>query len=140
MGRRYWSSLKNDMGLLAIIFTVLSLIFRDVIQLRFLHLLVCVLIPMHLFGFLTFELRLFSRNVWIRRTIVIFFDAIVLLAVNFAFGYLRPKLSSFILWGATILIFIVLSVFAYYVEDKIEKQNLKAINQKLADELTKNTK
>ena len=32
-----------------------------------------------------------------------------------------------------ILIFIVFTTFAYYVGDKIEQQNLKLINQKLAD-------
>ena len=61
------------------------------------------------------------------------FNGIVILATSYLFGYLRFEINSLINYGITILVFIVLTVFIYYVADKIEQQNLKLINQKLSE-------
>lgn len=123
----------ESMGLLAIMFTILSLIFRDVMQIRFFHLAVCVLVPVHLFSFFTFQLKLFSQRLWVRRTVVIVFDICVILAMNALFGFVRLETDYMILIGVSLVLFILLSVFAYYVADKIEQRNLEWINQRLAD-------
>ena len=123
----------ESMGLLAIMFTILSLIFRDVMQIRFFHLAVCVLVPVHLFSFFTFQLKLFSQRLWVRRTVVIVFDICVILAMNALFGFVRLEANYMILIGVSLVLFILLSVFAYYVADKIEQRNLEWINQRLAD-------
>ena len=123
----------ESMGLLAIMFTILSLIFRDVMQIRFFHLAVCVLVPVHLFSFFTFQLKLFSQRLWVRRTVVIVFDICVILAMNALFGFVRLEANYMILIGVSLVLFILLSVFAYYVADKIEQRNLAWINQRLAD-------
>ncbi len=123
----------ESMGLLAIMFTILSLIFRDVMQIRFFHLAVCVLVPVHLFSFFTFQLKLFSQRLWVRRTVVIVFDICVILAMNALFGFVRLEADYMILIGVSLVLFILLSVFAYYVADKIEQRNLEWINQRLAD-------
>ncbi len=139
MVRKYWTSFIQAMGLFAVIFTILSLLFFDATQVRHFHMAVCIVVPVHLFSFFTFELKLFSRHLWIRRAIVIFFSILIMIAVYFAFGYLRLEFNRYLMaFGVGILIFVVLTVFAYYVGDKIEEQNLKAINQKLADKITKN--
>lgn len=123
----------ESMGLLAIMFTILSLIFRDVMQIRFFHLAVCVLVPVHLFSFFTFQLKLFSQRLWVRRAVVIVFDICVILAMNALFGFVRLEADYMILIGVSLVLFILLSVFAYYVADKIEQRNLEWINQRLAD-------
>ena len=139
MGRKYWSSIIHAMGLLAVCFLILSLIFQDEVQIRHFYLVVCVAISTHSFSFVTFELKLFSRYLWIRRAIVICFAILVMFVANFIFGYLRFELDKFfIIFGAAVLLYVILVVFLFYISDKIEKKNLEAINQKLADELKKN--
>ena len=133
MFKSYWHSFLEVMGSVAILFTVMSLIFPDVIQFRFLHLTVCFLVPYYSFSFFTFQLKLFSSRLWIRRIIVMSFGALMMVIVNYIFGYFRFEFDDLITFGISILIFIVLTTFAYYVDDKIEQQNLKLINQKLAD-------
>ena len=131
-------SFLESMGLLAIVFTILSLIFRDIMQIRIFHLTVCVLIPIHLFSFFTFQFKLFSKHIWIRRTIVMVFSACVMLTVNILFGFARFEANYIIIFSVLILLFILLSVFAYYIADKIELRNLEIINQKLADRMKGN--
>jgi hypothetical protein len=100
--------------------------------------MMCAVIPPYFFNFFTFHLKLFSKRLWIRRAIAITFNGIVILATSYLFGYLRFEINSLINYGITILVFIVLTVFIYYVEDKIEQQNLKLINQKLSEKNTSN--
>ena len=133
MFKKCTRSFLESMGLLAIIFTILSLIFHDVMQIRFFYLTVCVLAPVHLFSFFTFQFKLFSNRIWIRRTIVMVFSACVMLTVNILFGFARFEANYIIIFSVLILLFILLSVFAYYIADKIELRNLELINQKLAD-------
>jgi len=132
MFKKWLHSFLESMGLLAMIFMILSLLFRDVMQIRFFHLSVCVMAPIHSFSFFTFRLNLFSDRLWIRRVIVMAFSVCVMLAINMLFGYLRFAVDSLILYGVEVLLFILLSVFTYYVADKIERRNLELINQKLA--------
>lgn len=133
MFKSYWHSFLEVMGMVAILFTVMSLIFPDAIQIRFLYLLVCLIVPDHLFEFFTFRLKLFSSRLWVRRIIVMSFASLMMVLVNYIFGYFRFEFDSLITFGILILINIVLVTFAYYVCDKIEQQNLKLINQKLAN-------
>ena len=138
MFRKCVRSFIEAMGLLAIIFTILSLVFPDEIQIRFLHLAVCVIFPIHLFSFFTFQLKLFSRHLWIRRVIVISFSASIMVVVNYIFGYFRFELDYLIILCIAILLFIVVTVFAYCIGDKIEQRNLNLINQKLDEKNAKN--
>lgn len=132
MLKKWLHSFLESMGLLAIVFVIVSLIFRDMVQIRFFHLAVCVVAPIHLFSFFTYQLKLFSDRLWLRRLIVMAFSVCVILTVNILFGYLRFTLDSMILYSCAVVLFILLTIFVYVIADKIEKRNLELINQKLA--------
>ena len=133
MFRNYWRSFMYSMGLVAIIFIIFSLIFPESIRIKHLYHMVCILIPVNLFSFFTFELKLFSKHIWIRRTIVIAFSLLVLFVGGYIFGSTRFKLKSLVVYCIAALIFTMVIVFAYYVADKIEQRNLNLINQKLSE-------
>ena len=95
--------------------------------------MVCILIPVNLFSFFTFELKLFSKHIWIRRTIVIAFSLLVMFVSEYIFGSIRFELKSLIVYCIAALICTMVIVFAYYVADKIEQRNLNLINQKLGE-------
>jgi len=135
MFKNYYRSFIYTMGLVSIIFIIVSLVWLD-ISIRHLYLMVGVTIPTHLFTYLTFELKLFSENIWIRRTVVIIFSLLVMFVSGYIFGSLRWKFKSVIIYCVIALLCVIVSVFAYYVADKIEQRNLKLINQKLGEENT----
>ena len=141
MFQKCWRSFVYTMGIVAIILTVISLFFPNAIRSSTWHFAVCTLIPVHCFSFFTFELKLFSRYIWIRRTIVIFFSVFFMITASILFDHLKLEFNRLlIVYGIAALCVIVISVFFYYVGDKIEEKNLKAINQKLADKNTENDK
>ena len=133
MFRNYWRSFMYSMGLVAIIFIVFSLVFPESIRIKHLYHMVCILIPSHLFSFFTFELKLFSKHIWIRRMVVIAFSLLVLFVGGYIFGSTRFELKSLVVYCIAALIFTMVIVFAYYVADKIEQRNLNLINQKLSE-------
>ena len=132
MSRKYWSSVIYTMGLTLILFIIVSLAFSNV-KVIHLYQMVGVVIPVHLFEFFTFELKLFSKRIWIRRTIVIAFGIFVIGVSECITSRFRLELKSLIIYCVTALICIIAGTFSYYVEDKIEQQNLKLINQKLGE-------
>ncbi len=138
MLKKYYRSFIYTIGVVSILFIILSLIWSDAINLRHLYHMIGVVIPVHLFSFFTFELRLFSKRIWIRRTIVIAFSLLVLFASGYISGSLHLKFKSLIIYCFAALLCIMVTVFAYYVADKIEQQNLKLINQKLSEKNTSN--
>ena len=123
----------QTIGFLAIIFMVMSLMAPYGARMKIFYYLICVTTPPYFFSFFTFELGLFSRRIWVRRAVVIAFIALVMITVSYLFGYLRLELRSLISYGITVLVFIGTTVFAYYVVDRIERQNLELINQKLSE-------
>ena len=133
MFRNYWRSFMYSMGLVAIIFIIFSLIFPESIRIKHLYHMVCILIPVNLFSFFTFELKLFSKHIWIRRMVVIAFSLLVLFVGGYIFGSTRFELKSLVVYCIVALIFTMVIVFAYYVADKIEQRNLNLINQKLRE-------
>ena len=133
MFRNCWRSFMYSMGLVAIIFIIFSLVFPASIRIKHLYHMVCILIPSHLFSFFTFELKLFSKHIWIRRTIVIAFSLLVLFVGGYIFGSTRFELKSLIVYCIAALICTMVIVFAYYVADKIEQRTLNLINQKLSE-------
>ena len=138
MFRNYWRSFMYSMGLVAIIFIIFSLIFPESIRIKHLYHMVCILIPVNLFSFFTFELKLFSKHIWIRRTIVIAFSLLVMFVSGYISGSIRFELKSLIVYCIVALICTMVIVFAYYVADKIEQRNLNLINQKLSEKNTGN--
>ena len=134
IGRKYWNSFIKMMGYCAILFTVLSLAFSQIVQVKYLHMMLAVAIPIHLFSFFTAELRLFSRHLWVRRFITIGFSMFSMIFVNLAFNGFRPSRELLIALGVLLALYIPLMVLIYYILDKIEKRNLEIINQRLADE------
>ena len=133
MFRNYWRSFMYSMGLVAIIFIIFSLVFPASIRIKHLYHMVCILIPVNLFSFFTFELKLFSKHIWIRRMVVIAFSLLVLFVGGYIFGNTRFELKSLVVYCIVALIFTMVTVFAYYVADKIEQRNLNLINQKLSE-------
>ena len=133
MFRNCWRSFMYSMGLVAIIFIIFSLVFPASIRVKHLYHMVCILIPVNLFSFFTFELKLFSKHIWIRRMVVIAFSLLVLFVGGYIFGSTRFELKSLVVYCIVALIFTMVIVFAYYVADKIEQRNLNLINQKLSE-------
>lgn len=133
MFRNCWRSFMYSMGLVAIIFIIFSLVFPESIRIKHLYHMVCILIPSHLFSFFTFELKLFSKHIWIRRMVVIAFSLLILFVGGYIFGSTRFELKSLVVYCIAALIFTMVIVFAYYVADKIEQRNLNLINQKLSE-------
>ena len=133
MFRNYWLSFMYSMGLVAIIFIIFSLVSPESIRIKHLYHMVCILIPVNLFSFFTFELKLFSKHIWIRRMVVIAFSLLVLFVGGYIFGSTRFELKSLVVYCIAALIFTMVIVFAYYVADKIEQRNLNLINQKLSE-------
>ena len=138
MFRNCWRSFMYSMGLAAIVYIILSLVFSESIRINHLYHMVCILIPTHLFNFFTISLKLFSKRIWIRRAIIIAFDILTMYAVGYAFGYLYFEFNGLFVFGIVSLVFIITVVFAFYVADKIEEQNLKLINQKLSEKNASN--
>ena len=132
MLKSYCRSAVYSIGLVSIIFIIMSLVWSS-IKVSDLYEMVGIVIPVHLFSFFTFELKLFSKNIWIRRAIVITFSILALGICGYITGSLRLELKSLIIYGVTALICIMISVFSYYVIDKIEQRNLELINQKLRE-------
>ena len=133
MFRNCWRYFMYSMGLVAIIFIIFSLVFPESIRIKHLYHMVCILIPVNLFSFFTFELKLFSKHIWIRRMVVIAFSLLVLFVGGYIFGSTRFELKSLVVYCIAALIFTMVIVFAYYVADKIEQRNLNLINQKLSE-------
>ena len=94
----------------------------------------CLIASTQVFCFFTFELQLFSKHLWVRRAIVMCFSVVNILTSSTLFGYMcwNDK-RDWLIYGITLPITVLLMVFTYYVADKIEKRNLVAINQKLAN-------
>lgn len=138
--RKFWDSFLKAIGEIALCFTAFSLVFPTIIQVQDLYLMLAVVIPIHLFSFLTFELRLFSRHLWVRRFITIGFSMLTMAAVNLMFNRFRPSRELLIALGILLALYIPLMVFIYYISDKIEKRNLELINQRLADESAKDSR
>lgn len=135
MIKAYRDSFLKTMGLIAIVYFILSLVLRDSIGVRHFQLMMCISVLNHLFGFFTFRLKLFTERLWVRRMIVFVFEAVVMMLMSILFGYFHlDNIKHLLIYGTAALIIIVVCVFCCYVSDKIEKQNLAIINQKLADE------
>ena len=134
IGRKYWDSFIKMMGLCAIFITIFSLAFPQIVQIKYFHLMLAVATPIHLFSFFTFELRLFSRHLWVRRFIAIGFSMLTMIVMNLVFNSFRPSRELLIALGVLLALYIPLMILIYYISDKIEKRNLELINQRLADE------
>ena len=134
LGRKLRSGFLQAMGFAATCFLVLSLIFPNGAHIKIFYYMVSLEIPAWLFAFLTFELKLFSKKLWVRRTIVVTFGLLLMIAMSILFGYLQWDSRRLITFGITIVIYVVIEIFAFYVIDTVQKRNLEAINQKLAEQ------
>ena len=86
MFKSYFRSFIYTMGVVSILFIILSLIWSDAINIKHLYHMISVPIPVHLFSFFTFELKLFSKHIWIRRMVVIAFSLLVLFVGGYISG------------------------------------------------------
>ena len=132
-----WIKFKNEMiygmGWLGLINLFFSLVW-DTYSIRDMQTSFGLGIAVGIFVFFTFELKLFSGHIWVRRGIVMFVGFCFAVGVLFANGTLNSenwkKNLLFIVVPLFALTFLGL-IFFFYVSDKIEKRNLDAINQKL---------
>lgn len=138
LGRKLRSGFLQAMGLAAIYYLILSLAFPQVVQVKHFYFLVSLVIPIYLFGAFTFELKLFSRKLWVRRLIVTLLSSLHAIAISILFGYLWWERRILIIFGIAMAVGIVIDIFLYYVADVIQKRNLEAINQKLAEQNKEN--
>ena len=128
MFKKCWNSFCYAFGLSTLLSLLISLIASNT-QIKVVYVVLCVLLPTHIFNFFTFELKLFSKHIWVRRAITIGFSILIIIAVCALFSGRWFSISLAIL----LPIMVLSMVFIYYVADKIEKRNLAAINQKLAN-------
>ncbi len=132
MFKKWWNSFCYTFGL-STLFSLLMALIASYTNIKILYVSLCILLPYHLFAFFTFELKLFSKHLWVRRAITICFSVIDIITVLVLFNYTHLKENFWIYLAILLPIIVLLMVFAYYVADKIEKRNLDAINQKLAN-------
>ena len=138
LGRKLGSGFLQAMGFAATCFLVLSLIFPKGAHIKVFYYMVSLEIPAWLFTFLTFELKLFSKKLWVRRMMVVTFGSLDMVVMSILFGYLQWNSRRLITFGITIVIYVVIEIFAFYVIDTVQKRNLEAINQKLAEQNKEN--
>ena len=136
MFRKYWRSLMYNTGVVSILFIIFSLIWFESINIKHFYHMIGVLIPVHLFSFFVFELKLFSKHIWIRRMIATVFSLLVLSISGYIFGSIRFEFRSLLIYCIVAVVGVIIIVFVYYIVDKIEQQNLKLINQKLSERNT----
>ena len=82
LGRKLGSGFLQAMGLAAIYYLILSLAFPQVVQVKHFNFFVSLVIPIYLFGAFTFELKLFSRKLWVRRLIVTLLSFLHAIAIS----------------------------------------------------------
>ena len=82
------------MGVAATAFLVLSLIFPNGAHIKVFYYIVSLELPAWLFAFLTFELKLFSKKLWVRRTIVVTFGLVHMIVMAILFGYLQWEFTK----------------------------------------------
>jgi hypothetical protein len=134
MFKKWWFSFSQSLAFVTLILLFVSLMLPQIVEAKILWFLVCIITPISVFGFFTFALQLFSKHIWVRRAIVITFSVINFSIVNILFGWLKwGDAEKWIRHGVLLAVMVCLDVFTYYVADKIEKRNLDAINQKLAN-------
>ena len=136
MGKRYWNSFLDMMGILAIIYLICSLIWQDSLEMLDMQRGALLGILVHMAAFFTFDLKLFSKHIWVRRAIVIMFAFIIFLMINLLFNDITQSFLIKLSIGAGAMV--VISILAFYITDKIEKRRLEAINQKLAQNQKEN--
>ncbi len=129
------NSFMYGMGVLALMNLLFSLIW-DAYSISTMQTNFCLAMAIEIFAFFTFELKLFSRHLWVRRGIVMFVSFCFAVGALFISGTLNSvnwtKKLLFLVIPVFALLFLGL-IFFYYVSDKIEKRNLEAINQELAN-------
>ena len=128
MFKKWWNSFCYSLGLSTLLSLLISLIASNT-QIKVVYVVLCVLLPTHIFNFFTFELKLFSKHIWVRRAITIGFSILIIITVCALFSGRWFSISLAILLS----IMVLLTIFAYYISDKIEKRNLDAINRELAN-------
>lgn len=133
MFKKWWNSFCQAITLAMFLGLVVCLILPNP-QIKLLYYMFCLIASTQVFDFFTFELQLFSKHLWVRRAIAMCFSVVNILTSSTLFGYMcwNDK-RDWLIYGITLPITVLLMVFAYYVGDKIEKRNLAAINQKLAN-------
>lgn len=129
MGKRYWNSFLDMMGILAITYLICSLIWQDSIDILDMQKGALLGILVHMVAFFTFDLKLFSKRIWIRRTIVITTSIIIFVITNFLFSDITKRFLIALGIGAGAIV--VVSILAFYITDKIEERRLEVINKVL---------
>lgn len=130
MGKRYWNSFLNVMGYFSIIYLIASLIFQNSLDLRDMQMGMLIGIFGYSAAFFTFELKLFSKSLWVRRAIVIAATVVFMVTVNLLY-YRNISKGFLVAIGAGVGVVIIGSVLLYYINDKIEERRLEAINKML---------
>ena len=134
MFKKWWISFCQAMTLSLLLGLLVSLISVN-IQVKFFYYVWCLVLTTHVFRFFTFELRLFSKHLWVRRGISICFSDVSILTLAFLFGYVSlSDKRTWMVYGITLIIVVLLEVFLYCILDKGKKQNSDAITQGLAIE------
>lgn len=118
---------------LSMLLGLLTCLILPNLQIKLLYYILCVAASTQVFYFFTFELRLFSKHLWVRRAIAMCFSVVNILTSSTLFGYMQwNDKRDWMIYGISLSVMLLVLVFSYYVLDKIEKRNLDAINQKLA--------
>lgn len=118
------------LGVLAVFFLFLNGLFPQIFTIQYLRFLMSTCFIVTFSGFFVFKTGITPKSLWIRRSIMMGISCLTSLLSAYLFdikSFLEFALPS----GRIFIIIIVLSSVAYFIGDKIEKNNLQKINDKL---------
>jgi hypothetical protein len=124
--KKYLLPVFLSMGITAFVLLVSSLIYPDVIGVEYFKVYLIFSIVVALIGSLVFKTGVLYSNIWTRR-IIVMTVSIVLGMVSF-WVLDRLNIYTIIIYISVLILF---STVSYYVADKIEKNHIRKINDRL---------
>lgn len=131
MRKRYFDCLWRSLAYTAILVFVFGFLFPKTFTIRIAQIMIAGATLVDTFAFFVLELRLFSRNLWVRRVIVfaIGFAGCMLLFRVFGGGHYQREWTFYLLrYGIAFIVGGAIFAFVCYVQDKIYQKSIKEIN------------
>lgn len=118
------------LGVLAVFFLFLNGLSPQIFTIQYLRFFMSTCFILTFSGFFVFKTGITPKSLWIRRSIMMGISCLTSLLSAYLFDI--QSFLAFALPGGRIFIaIIVLSTIAYFIGDKLEKNNLQRINNKL---------
>ena len=131
MGKRYLDTLWRSLAFSAICVFLFGFLFPRGFTIRVAQIMIAGAALVDTFAFFILELRLFSRNLWIRRGIVFVIGFVVCALLFRIFGgghYIKPWKYYLFAYGIAFIAGGAIFAFVCCVQDKIYQRSIKKIN------------